>query len=68
MRTNIVLDNDLITEAFKYSCAKTKRELVDQALREFVERHRRRNLMDLYGKGGIRENYDYKKLRIGEEG
>ena len=68
MRTNIILNDDLVTEAFRYSSAKTKRELVDQALREFVERHRRRNLMDLYGKGGIREDYDYKKLRIGEAG
>ena len=68
MRTNIILNDDLVKEAFKYSSAKTKRELVNQALREFVECHRRRNLMDLYGKGGIREDYDYKKLRIGEAG
>ena len=68
MRTNIILNDDLVKEAFKYSSAKTKRELVNQALREFVERHRRRNLMDLYGKGGICEDYDYKKLRIGEAG
>ncbi len=66
MRTNIILNDDLVKEAFTYSSAKTKRELVDQALREFVEHHRRRNLMDLYGKGGIREDYDYKKLRTGE--
>ena len=63
MRTNIVLDDKLVQEAFKYTRAKTKRELVDQALREFVENHRRRNLMDLFGQGGIRADYDYQQLR-----
>lgn len=63
MRTNIVLDDELVQEAFKYTTAKTKRELVQQALLEFVEKHRRRNLLELYGQGGIREDYDYKALR-----
>jgi Arc/MetJ family transcription regulator len=67
MRTNIVLDEELIQEAFKYTQAKTKRELVELALREFVENHRRRDLMDLFGQGGIRADYDYKKLRTGED-
>jgi Arc/MetJ family transcription regulator len=67
MRTNIVLDDGLVTEAFKYSKAKTKRELVDLALREFISSHKRKNLMDLYGEGGIDPDYDYKKLRIGED-
>jgi Arc/MetJ family transcription regulator len=66
MRTNIVLDDQLVEEALKYSNAKTKRELVDIALREFVATHGRRDLLDLYGKGGIREDYDYKSLRIGQ--
>ena len=29
MRTNIVLDDELVREAFEHSNAKTKRELVD---------------------------------------
>jgi len=36
MRTNIVLDPDLIREAQKYSTAATKRALVEEALRTFV--------------------------------
>ena len=63
MRTNIVLDDELVQEAFKYTAAKTKRELVHQALLEFVEKHRRHNLLELYSQGGIREDYDYKALR-----
>lgn len=65
MRTNIILDDELVQEAFKYTAAKTKRELVHQALLEFVEKYRRRSLLELYSQGGIREDYDYKALRTG---
>ena len=37
MRTNIVLDDDLVEEALQYSEARTKRGLVEEALRTFVE-------------------------------
>ncbi|MCH7912976.1 MAG: type II toxin-antitoxin system VapB family antitoxin [Deltaproteobacteria bacterium] len=65
MRTNIVLDDKLVREALKYTKVKTKRHLVDQALREFVEHHRRLDVRELRGKVRIRRGYDYKKLRIG---
>ena len=38
MRINIVLDDDLVQEAFKSSGAKTKKELIHLALKEFVEK------------------------------
>ena len=63
MRTNIVINDELLAEAFKHSKARTKRELVELALREFVARRKKRNLMDLFGTGGLREDYDYKSLR-----
>ena len=66
MRTNIVLDEDLVDEAFKVSGAKTKKELVDQALREFVENRRRRDLRELAGKIRFADKYDHKKLRAGK--
>ena len=38
MRTNVVLDDHLIDEAFKYAgTIHTKRELIETALREFVK-------------------------------
>ncbi len=64
MRTNIVLNNSLIKEAIKLSRAKTKKELVNQALKEFVENRKRLNLMDLGGKIEFAEDYNYKALRI----
>ncbi|MBW2569472.1 MAG: type II toxin-antitoxin system VapB family antitoxin [Deltaproteobacteria bacterium] len=66
MRTNIVLDDNLVKEAFKYSAAKTKKELINQALKEFVNNKVRRNLLDLEGKIEFAEGYDYKSLREGK--
>ena len=63
MRTNIVLDEKLVQAAFKYSKGKTKRDLVHQALQEFVEHHRRRDVRMLRDTVKIRQRYDHKKLR-----
>jgi len=63
MRTNIVLDDDLVKEAFRHSSAKTKKSLVDEALRELIRVRRRRSLKDLKGRIRFAEGYDYKKLR-----
>ena len=63
MRTNIVLDDNLVKEAIKLSGIKTKKELIHLALKEFVENKRRLNLLDLEGKIEFAEGYDYKKLR-----
>ena len=65
MRTNIVLDDDIVEKAFLYSPLKTKKEVVNLALREFVERHSRLNMLDLKGKISFDKDYDYKKLRRG---
>ena len=37
MRTNIVLNEDLLREAGKYSSAKTKRSLVEESLKVFIQ-------------------------------
>jgi Arc/MetJ family transcription regulator len=67
MRTNIVLDESLVKEAFKYAeNIHTKRELVEVALREFVAIRKVRNLRDLKGKIKFDDNYDYRKMRVGE--
>lgn len=66
MRTNIVLDDELIEEAVKLSKAKTKKEAVNLALKEFVENRKRLNLLDLKGKIQFAQDYDYKKMREGK--
>jgi Arc/MetJ family transcription regulator len=66
MRTNIDIDDALVSEAFKYSRAKTKKELIHQALREFVENRRRLNLLELEGKIEFIEGYNHKSMREGK--
>lgn len=66
MRTNIVLDDDLVKEAFKYSGARTKKELIHLALKELVENKQRLNLLDLEGEIEFEADYDYKRLREGK--
>lgn len=63
MRTNIVLDDELLKEAFHYTTVSTKKELIHLALREFVENHRRKDIRDLKGKIKIDRRYDYKSMR-----
>ena len=63
MRTNIVLDDELVREAMKIANVKTKREAVDVALRRFVQWGRQRRLLALRGAGGVRQDYDYKRSR-----
>lgn len=45
MRTNIVLNDELVEEAMKYSTARSKSALIEEALRVFVQTraaHRKR--------------------------
>ncbi len=65
MRTNVVLDDDLINEAIRLSGVKTKKDVINSALQEFVATRKRANLLDLKGKIEFQDNYDYKALREG---
>jgi Arc/MetJ family transcription regulator len=63
MRTNIVLNDELVREAFRHSRATTKKALVHEALEELIRIRKRRALLDLKGKVRFAKGYDYKKLR-----
>jgi Arc/MetJ family transcription regulator len=63
MRTNIVLDDKLVAEAQALSQIKTKRELIDTALREFVEHRKRLDIRELKGALLLDDDYDYKEMR-----
>ncbi len=63
MRTNIVLDEELITEAMALARIKTRHEMVDRALREYVARHRQRSLHNLVGRDLIDPDYDVRAVR-----
>ena len=63
MRTNVVLDDDLVHEAMKLTGKKTKKEVISYALQEVVALKKRRNLLDLAGKIQFQDDYDYKAMR-----
>jgi Arc/MetJ family transcription regulator len=65
MRTNIVLDDDLVKRAFRYSKARTKKDLIHEALEEMVAARQKRDLRELRGKVDFSAGYDYKRLRKG---
>lgn len=50
MRTNIVIDDEVMAEVQRLTGVRTKREAVDLALRELVARHRRLGILDLRGR------------------
>lgn len=63
MRTNIVLDEQLIAEALAITGVKTKREVVHLALEELVHRRNKKDLTELAGKVRLQDDFDHKRLR-----
>jgi len=49
MRTNIEIDNQLMHQALELSQLKTKKDVVDKALRQFVKYLRRQQMLQLRG-------------------
>jgi Arc/MetJ family transcription regulator len=63
MRTNIVIDEALMEEARTLSGLKTKRDIVNRALEEFVRNLKKKDLREIRGKVKFAAGYDHKKLR-----
>lgn len=63
MRTNIVINDKLIEEAKRLTGLKTKKDIVNLALKELIMRRKQKNLLDIKGKISFIEDYDYKNMR-----
>lgn len=63
MATNLAIDDQLLDHARSVGGYKTKRETVNEALREFIQRRERLSLLHLAGKIEYDARYDYKKDR-----
>ena len=63
MRTNIVIDEELIHEAQKLTALPTKKAVVDEALRTLIRLRKQERILSLRGK--IRWNGDLDALRKG---
>lgn len=66
MRTNIVIDDEIMRIAMDVSGIRTKKGVVEQAIREFIDRRTRKNLSDLRGKIHFADGYDYTAHRKGK--
>ncbi len=63
MATNLAIDNKLLYKALQISGLKTKKETVNLALKEFVDRRKQLEIIELFGKMDPDPDYDYKKGR-----
>lgn len=50
MRTNVYVDEELIQECRDLTQLKTKKEIIDSALKEFIKLCKRRKMLELEGK------------------
>jgi Arc/MetJ family transcription regulator len=65
MPTNLAIDERLLDQALSVGGRKTKRETVNEALREFIQRRKRLELAKLVGKVDYDPSYLYRKGRRG---
>jgi Arc/MetJ family transcription regulator len=63
MATNLAIDDKLLHEALEISGLKTKKDTVNLALKEFVDRHKQIEILSIFGKMDPDPDYDYKKGR-----
>ncbi len=64
MATNLAINENLLHEALKTSGLKTKKDTVNLALKEFIDRRKQLEIIDLFGKMDPDPDYDYKQGRI----
>lgn len=63
MATNLAFDSQLLQEVVVIGGFKSKKEAINQALKEFIQRRKQREIIDLFGKFPADTDYDYKKAR-----
>ena len=63
MATNLSIDTNLLSEALLISGLNTKKDTVNQALMEFIQRRKQREITFLFGQLPQDTNYNYKKGR-----
>lgn len=63
MSTNLALDSQLLEEALTVGGFKSKKDTVNQALLEFVQRRKQREIFKLFGNFPADKDYDYKQGR-----
>ena len=63
MPSNLAIDDRLLAEAQKAGRHRTKRETVNAALAEYVQRRKQQRVLGLFGTIDYDPAYDYKRER-----
>jgi Arc/MetJ family transcription regulator len=63
MATNLAIDAKLLEDAQKVGNLKTKKDTVNEALREFIQRRKQSEILTLFGTVDFDPEYDHKKGR-----
>jgi Arc/MetJ family transcription regulator len=63
MATNLAIDDSLLNKALKIGGRKTKKDTVNEALREFIVRREQQKVLDLFGTVDYFEDYEPKRAR-----
>ncbi len=63
MPTNLAIDDELLEEALRVGGHRTKKATVTEALREYIQRRKQLEILELFGKLDFAPDYDYKAQR-----
>ncbi len=63
MATNLALDDKLLEEALIVGKHKTKKAVVNEALKEYIQRRKQADIIDLFHNVDYEPGYNYKKQR-----
>ena len=63
MLAQLEIDENLLKEALALSEITTENQLIEEALREYIQRRQQEKVLDLFGTIDYEEDYDYKQQR-----
>ena len=63
MATNLAINDELLASAFRAGGLKTKKETVNLALEEFIQKRKRKEAMELFGKIDFSTDWSPRKAR-----
>jgi len=67
MPTDLAIDDRLIEEARRLGHHRTKKDAVNAALDEYVQRRKQQGILSLFGTIEYDQAYDYKRERRGKQ-
>ena len=63
MATNLSIDAELLETALRTGGLKSKKDTVNLALKEFIQRRKNVDILSMFGKVEYDADYDYKESR-----